>query len=368
MKQRLKIWVDIGHTPHVAFFVPIIRELENRRHEVIITARDSFQTLSLLDLYGLKYKKIGVHYGKNKFLKIYSHLMRAIRLYFFAFGQGFSVAASHGSPSQMLAAYLLKIPSWVSNDYEPTFCRRTNLYTKVVVPEIIPEDHLKKILKPQKISKYPGLKEDVYVQDFQPDPTLLKELKIDEENIIVTIRPPATYARYHNPESEELMACVMNFVFSKSGVTVIFLPRTHTQKERAIQLAKDHYGRLIVPLRVLHGLNVIWNSDLVVSGGGTMNREAAALGVPVYSIFKGPIGAVDQFLEKTGKLQLIETVDDIKKIKIEKRERVWPTPHRKKSNLVSFLTNQIVSTASARKNRSTVSQEGSLINKTSGKP
>ncbi len=344
MKRSLKIWVDIGHSPHVPFFVPIIRELEKEGYEVIITARNSFQTFDLLDLYGLKYKKIGIHYGNNKILKIYSHLIRAMRLFFFALGENFSVAASHGSPSQQIAAFLLRIPQFMSSDYEPSFGKLINVCRKVIVPEVIPDELLLRTLKPQKISKYPGIKEDVYVQDFLPDPALLKELKISRENIVVTLRPPATYALYHNPESEELMAGVINFVLSKPGVTMIVLPRTVKQKEQAVQLSREHCGRVIVPSKALNGLNVIWNSDLVVSGGGTMNREATALDVPVYSIFQGPICSVDRYLEREGKLVFIQSLNDIEKIRLEKREPVMQSL-KKHFNLCSFLAHEIVTTA-----------------------
>ncbi len=348
LKKSLKIWVDIGHSPHVAFFVPIIRELEKEGHEVVITARNSFQTFDLLDLYGLKYKKIGVHYGNDKILKIYSHLIRAMRLLFFALGENFSVAASHGSQSLQIAACLLRIPQCMSCDYEPsfepTFGKLMKVLRKVIVPEVVPDDVLLKTLKPQQIRKYPGIKEDVYVHNFRPDSGLLKALKISPKDIVVTLRPPATYAHYHSSESEKLMAGVISFALSKPGITLIFLPRTHKQKKEAIQLSKEHSGRVIVPPRVLDGLNVIWNSDLVVSGGGTMNREAAALGIPVYSIFQGPICSVDRHLEREGKLVFIESLNDIEKIRLEKREPVMQSL-KKHFNLCSFLAHEIITTA-----------------------
>jgi len=351
LEQSLKIWVDIGHSPHVPFFVPIIRELEKDGHEVVITARDSFQTLDLLDLYGLKYRKIGVHYGNDKILKIYSHLIRSMRLFFFGLGQNFSVTASHGSPSQQIAACLLRIPQCMSSDYEPsfepTFGKLMKVCRKVAVPEVIPDDVLLKTLKPQQIRKYPGIKEDVYVHNFRPDSGLLKALKISPKDIVVTLRPPATYAHYHSSESEKLMARVISFALSKPGVTLIFLPRTHKQKEEAIQLSKEHCGRVIVPPSALDGLNVIWNSDLVVSGGGTMNREAASLGVPVYSIFQGPICSVDRYLEREGKLVFIQSLNDIEKIRLEKRKPTMPSSH-KHLNLASLLAHEIVSTALGR--------------------
>ena len=41
-------------------------------------------------------------------------------------------------------------------------------------------------------------------------------------------------------------------------------------------------------------------ADALVSAGGTMNREAAVLGTPVWSIFEGPLGAVDELLVARG--------------------------------------------------------------------
>jgi len=48
----MKIWIDLDNTPHVPFFKPIIRELEKRGHEVVLTARDAFQVCELADRMG----------------------------------------------------------------------------------------------------------------------------------------------------------------------------------------------------------------------------------------------------------------------------------------------------------------------------
>jgi len=182
------------------------------------------------------------------------------------------------------------------------------------------------------------------VHDFRPNSALLRALNISPKEIVVTLRPPATYARYHNPESEELMSCVVRFILSKPGVALIFLPRTQRQKDEAIQLSKEYPGRVIVPPRALNGLNVIWNSDLVLSGGGIMNREAAVLGVPVYSIFRGPICSVDRYLEREGRLTFIPSERDIEKIRLEKRKPMRPLSDDS-FNLAPFLAQQIVATA-----------------------
>lgn len=232
----------------------------------------------------------------------------------------------------------------MTSDYEPSFGKLMRICRKVVVPEVIPNDLLLKTLKPEQISKYPGIKEDAYAHDFRPDPELLKTLNINPKEIVVTLRPPATYAHYHNPESEKLMAGAIHFILSKPGVALIFLPRTNTQRNEALQLSKANHGRVIIPPRALDGLNVIWNSDLVISGGGTMNREAAALGVPVYSIFRGPICSVDRYLEREGRLTFISSLKDIENIRLEKRKPTMPRSDTS-FNLARFLAQQIIAMA-----------------------
>jgi predicted glycosyltransferase len=185
------------------------------------------------------------------------------------------------------------------------------------------------------VQKYPGIKEDVYVPIFKPDPAILKELDIQDHEIVVVIRPPATEAHYHNPESETLFKGVVDLLKNREGVHMVLLPRTEKQGCLAREAWPDLFtqGRIIIPPHVVNGLNLIWHADLVISGGGTMNREAAALGVPVYSIFRGTIGAVDKYLAKTGRLTLIEDLEDVAgKIVLAKRKR--PGSIQKKDNVV----------------------------------
>jgi len=181
-----------------------------------------------------------------------------------------------------------------------------------IMPDVVRDQDIRQREKGC-ILKYSGIKEDVYVPDFTPDGSIRKQLGLDEGCIVVTVRPPATEAHYHNPESEVLFAAVMKRICETPGVCAVVLPRNKRQ-ETAIRAAWPEYFRqrkAIIPEGVIDGLNLIWHSDLVVSGGGTMNREAAALGVPVYSIFRGPIGAVDRHLAAEGRLTLIESAEDV---------------------------------------------------------
>lgn len=316
-----KIWIDLDNSPHVPFFLPIIEGLEKKGFEVFLTARDSYQVCQLLRLHQLSCRVVGRHYGKMWILKLLGTVLRAVQLLPLALKERPDLAASHTSRAQFLVASLLGIPTVIMFDYE--FVNTTGFLSPdwVFVPEVIPEEHTHQ--KPEQVFRYQGLKEDVYVSRLKPDPTLRDVLGVRQDELIVTVRPPATEAHYHNPEGEQFLAASLRFLLDQHGVRVVMLPRNENQ---AAALRSDwaraiDQKRIIIPERAVDGLNLIWNSDLVISGGGTMNREAAALGVPVYSIFRGRIGAVDRYLAKTGRLTIIERVEDIStKIVLERRK------------------------------------------------
>ncbi len=315
-----KIWIDLDNSPHVPFFLPIIEGLEKEGYQVFLTARDSYQVCELLRLHHLSCRVVGRHYGKKWILKLFGTALRAMQLLPLAIMERPDLAVSHTSRAQFLIASLLGIPTVVMFDYE--FVTATGFLHPnwVFVPDVIPEERVSQ--KPDHLFQYPGLKEDVYVPRFKPDPSVRKLLGVRQDELVVTVRPPATEAHYHNPESEEFLAASLRFLLDQPGTRVVLLPRNQTQAtflcshwSRAID-----EGRIIIPERAVDGLNLIWNSDLVISGGGTMNREAAALGVPVYSIFRGRIGAVDQGLARTGRLTFIEKLEDIRtKIALKRR-------------------------------------------------
>lgn len=343
----MKIWIDLCHTPHVPFFVPQIRELSRLRYETTITVRDSFQICELLDLAGVKsYHKIGRHYGKRPIMKGVGLLIRAMQLYWFARKRNFSIAISHGSPFQILAAFLLDIPSLAFDDYEHSFWSGYKLVTKVALPKFIPDEVLvEKGVDLRKVIKYPGIKEDVYIQAFEPDSTILDELNIDPKKIIVTLRPPATEAHYHNPQSESLFESVVEFLGHNPEARLVILPRDRKQNTSLKKIYQKWCAKkkIIIPNHAIDGLNLIWHSDLVISGGGTMNREATALGVPVYSIFRGRIGAVDKYLAKSGRLVLIKSVEDVQTKIVLKRRYRPSSPENANRAVLERVVGEIIS-------------------------
>jgi hypothetical protein len=317
---RGKIWIDLDNSPHVPFFNPIINELNSRGYEVFVTARDCSQTCGLADLFAIKYKRIGRHYGKNKVFKVTGTVYRALQLSRAVTGDKPTLAVSHGSRAQMLSALMLNVPSLVIMDYEHVrgFIRPT----WIMVPEIISDGAIRH--DREHILRYPGIKEDVYVPFFSPAPGIRYELGIEENALLVTIRPHATEAHYHNPQSEKLFLAAVNYLGNQDNVKMVILPRYDAQRLNLINEWPEwcRNGKIVIPEHPVDGLNLIWASDFVISGGGTMNREAAALGVPVYSIFRGKIGAVDKYLSERGRLIMLENKADIpKKIKLIKRGR-----------------------------------------------
>lgn len=192
----------------------------------------------------------------------------------------------------------------------------------VMTPSMIPSESIS--LESRRVLKYPGIKEDVYVPSFIPSDGIRNELGISNDEILVTIRPPASEAHYHNPKSDSLFQATVEHLAAIDASRMVVLPRTERQAEEIRKSWPELCSKrkLIIPEKVLDGLNLIWNSDLVISGGGTMNREAAALGVPVYSIFRGKIGAVDTFLAENGRMVLIESPADLRsKLQVTRRRR-----------------------------------------------
>jgi len=317
----MKIWIDFDNSPHVPLFAPIISEFERLGHEVTLTARDAYQVTELTNLFDLKCKKIGRHQGKNRFMKVAGVCWRALQLVPSMVMDRPDLALSHGSRGQLLTSFLLGIPTMVMMDYEHS--SQGLMWLKpswIVVPDVMSEEGVKH--NRDKVLRYRGIKEDIYVPSFSPDPSIRSQLGVGASDLLVTVRPPASEAHYHKPESDALFRTVVNYLSNQPDLKMVLLPRNERQRHAIEEMWPTLIvsGRIIVPQHVVDGLNLIWNSDFVISGGGTMNREAAALRVPVYSIFRGTIGSVDRYLAANGRLVLVESVEEVEtKIKVVRR-------------------------------------------------
>jgi uncharacterized protein len=299
----MKAWIDMTASAHVLVFRPLIRILRERGDEVQITARDYAQTLQLLELHGLSAEVIGRHGGRSRFQKArqMTHRLGALRQ--FAKGRGFDIALAHGSHELTLTARRLGIPSSTTFDYEfatlqhQLGCRAA---TKVVVPEAIPPERLRPYgVRPPKLVQYAGLKEEYYLSDFEPDHALLDRFGVDQARVLVVLRPPPDVSLYHR-HSNPLFPMTIDHLGRLENVHAFVLPRTEEQREYVRGLALPS---VILPETAVDAQSLIALADLVVSAGGTMNREAAALGVPVYTTYGGRLGGVDEELIRQGRLK-----------------------------------------------------------------
>lgn len=313
------IWLDLDNSPHVPLFRPVISELNSRGIETVITARDFAQTQNLLKFWGMPFKMIGRHGGKNKIKKILNLFARAGQLKSYMKNKQVDLALSHGSRTQLVAARYLGIKSVLMLDYEYTESRIFNyLSTFLLMPEYIPDSRLKSVnINTGKTVRYPGFKEQLYLSNFSPDPEFREKLGIDKNRILVTIRPAAMTGNYHDSLSEEILLRILGIVTGIDNVHPLLISRT---EEDRVFLSENFGERINFLEEVVDGLQLIWNSDLFLSGGGSMNRESALLGVPTYSIFTGRKPYLDEYLQKKGRLTFIDTLEKIELLDISKRE------------------------------------------------
>jgi uncharacterized protein len=319
---------------HVLVFRPLIGLLRERGDEVEITARDYAQTLQLLELHGLEATVIGRHGGRSRLGKGRSLFSRLHALRRWARPRGFDLALAHGSHELTVSARRLGIPSATTHDYEfATLQHQLGMRaaTKVVVPESIPPERLARFgVRPPKLERYPGLKEEYYLSDFEPDPAVLDRLGVDRNRVVVVLRPPPDVSLYHR-HSNPLFPQTLDYLGAHPEVQAVVLPRTEEQRVFVRQL---DLPSMIVPERAVDAQSLIALADVVVSAGGTMNREAAALGVPVYTTYGGRLGGVDEELIREGRLK---PLTDPRALDLEKRDSASASRVRRDPQLMLDL-------------------------------
>ena len=326
----MRLWIDLANSPHVPFFKALAVRFRAAGHELETTAREFAETVPLAQAAGFTPEVVGVHGGRPMSAKAGSILSRAWALRQWARAREFDLALSHNSYSQILAARGLRIRTITLMDYEhqPANHLAFRFASRIIVPASFPAPQLRRYgARVGKVRRYHGTKEDVYLADFQADPSFagrLCELGVKPDNVLVLMRPPAHDALYHRFQNE-LFDEALDRLLTTADVQVMLLPRNSAQRSAYSARASE---RLIVPPTPLDGANLIASSDLVISAGGTINREAAALGVPAASIYAGKWAAVDEELVREGRLQRISTADDLGKLGIGKKERTNPRRSR----------------------------------------
>ncbi len=320
----MRLWIDLANSPHVPFFKALTKRFASLGHEIEITARELAETIPLAQAAGLNPVVVGSHGGRAVSKKVGSIANRAWALGAWARKRKFDLAISHNSYSQILAARVLGLKTITMMDYEhqPANHLAFRFASRIIVPASFPAERLRRYgARVGKVRRYHGTKEDVYLGDFQADASFgarLCELGVKPDNVLALMRPPAHDALYHrfqNTLFDEAVAMMQ----AREDVQVILLPRNEAQRA-----AYSGRKRVIVPATPLDGANLIAASDLVISAGGTINREAAALGVPAASVYAGAWAAVDEELVREGRLQRISQIDDLRNLTIEKKGSINP--------------------------------------------
>ena len=320
----MRIWIDLANSPHVPFFRALVSEFRARGHEVETTAREFAQTVELAETAGLAPAVVGRHGGGKLAGKAGNLLGRAWALARWARGRGFDLAVGHNSYSQVVAARLIGVRAVTLMDYEhqPANHLAFRLASRVVVPRAFPADALRRFgARASKVRRYEGIKEDVYLADFAPDPRFAARLReqfgVDtERDTLVVVRPPAREALYHRFENE-LFEEMLARLLAAPRVKLMLLARNDAQ--RASLSSRFASENFIAPRAALDGANLLACADLVISAGGTMNREAAALGVPAATVYAGRPAAVDDELVREGRLKRIATREDLESLSVEKK-------------------------------------------------
>ena len=288
---------------HVLVLRPIIERLRAQGHTIEVTSRDYAQTQALLDLHGMEHTPIGRHGGASRLRKAYRLGARTAAMIGFGRGRSFDLALAHGSNDLAIAARVLGIPEANMHDYEYAVTQHRigcRLAARVMFPESVPPERLRRFgVGPEKLFPYPGIKEEYYLYDFEPDAEALRRLSVDTARVVVVVRPPPDVSLYHR-KSNPLFPRVLAQLGHDEGVHAIVLPRTQEQRQLVESMALPS---LIVPPGAVEAQSLVALADLVVSAGGTMNREAAALGTPVYTTYGGRLGGVDEALIREGRLR-----------------------------------------------------------------
>ena len=322
----MRIWIDFSNSPHPLLFAPVIRRLESQGHSVLLTARDNAQTIELARERWPDVAVIGGTSPKGKPAKARAMGRRVADLCRWARAARPDVALSHNSYGQLVAARLMRIPAVTAMDYEhqPANHLAFRLADIVLLPTALERSVVRRQgASPRKTRYYAGLKEELYLADFEPDSDILGKLGVPHgpDDVVVVARPAPDQATYHAFENPLFLSCVQ-FVLRDPKVTVVALPRHEAQRQALNGLG---LSRCVVADRAVDSRSLMSRADLMIGAGGTMTREAALMGVPTVSLFAGHRPAVDQWLEHTGAMRIISRAEELPSL--EPRPRIDRLAH-----------------------------------------
>jgi predicted glycosyltransferase len=308
----VRIWVDFTNTAHVQVLRPLVELLEERGHDVEMTARPLSQTVAMLDRWGRQAEVIGHHGGAGRLSKGRAAVSRVRELRRWAKGRGLDYGLAHGSTDLPVVCRLLRLKNTTMFDYEWAAAQHSvncRLATRVLVPDAIPAERLGRYgARSPKLVQYPGLKEEYFLAEFEPDPSVLEQAGADPAKVVCVVRTAPSYALYLGGSENPLLPRLLEHISQADGAQAVVIARTPEQADAIDSLG---FPNVVVPRETVDGRSLVALADLLVSAGGTMNREAAVLGTPVWSIFEGKPGAVDEQLIGEGRLRMLVDPADL---------------------------------------------------------
>jgi uncharacterized protein len=292
------IWIDITNQPHVLFFRDFIRS-----HECLVTTREFGGLTDLLDQNQIEYTVIGRHGGKDPKSKLIESSRRVSELAEFVSKHDVEYALAKHSVELARVAFGLGIPSIfiLDNEHAEAQNRLTlPLVTSLITPAALDQNKIQSQGADLKRTKtFNGVCEATHLKAFKPDKSIASDL-----GEYVVVRPEPVLAAYFQKQSEtQTLIDRLN----THGYNVVVVPRNNEKYANAVHLEN------------VDSLNLIYHSKAFFGGGGTMNREAALLGVPAFSFYSQELLGVDRFLIKLGLMYHTTSLDfDVESLLTEK--------------------------------------------------
>lgn len=305
------VWFDFENMPHVLFLEPLIRRLREAGCEVRVTAKPQGHTLELAALRGIEAEPVGDGDFVGLRRKILGGGRRALQLALWALRHGRPHLLVSSSRSASLAAWLLRVQAVGLLDYEHAEQRTLALGAALWFPDLLQTAPLPR--QTRRIARfYPGLKENLYLDAWRIDrASERRALGVPEDQYLVVSRPPANEAHYQSDRSGEMWRAAITALAGRPNVRVLVVARTRRQRRAVADRVGCLDGVQLLD-RVVNGPGLVVAADLILGGGGTMNREAAVLGVPAWSTFCGPPPRIDEQLAREGRLHWIRCESDLR--------------------------------------------------------
>lgn len=341
--RRSTLWIDLDNAPHVVFFAPVVRALEARGVPVALTARAVNDTPALAAHYGLAPEVSGHGFGRNRLHKLAGTMIQALRLARRMRGRSPALAISHGSRAQALAAALLRVPIALFFDYENADLRAFKpLDTHYFYPEALAAQlGPMAFIPPGRRHAYPGLKEHLALLSASGDLAALATAGVPVQRPYAVVRPESDTAHYLDGQGHDDVLLAALRKCREWDLVPVVVPRAPEQRAR-LQTLLAGSTDVVFPSRAVTGTDLLAGARLLVSGGGTMNREAVVLGLPCISMFRGRLGALDRSFIEGGRMLHAPTAAAIEGLAAPPSPPAAAAPADTAQQLLSWIVQHLV--------------------------